>query len=174
MKTLHARCLMFQNPVIPSKQLVIYFVLHHIFIYIREFKFCWTKGNRTYPQKKTMAAVMTMLTMTLPATTITIAGDICWVDCTLSLSALKPWAWFTTEIIENFISRKSIRRQERLTAWPQEAYRPPCSKYSLCCSVSGGGGTWVPAGGLSYRYPLWGTPSWDWDTPCLGLEYLHS
>ena len=35
--------------------------------------------------------------------------------------------------------------QESPPAWTQEAYRPPCRKYSLCCFVSGG---WYP-------HPVW-------------------
>ena len=33
---------------------------------------------------------------------------------------------------------KIINKQESPPAWTQEAYRPPCSKYSLCCP------NWVP------------------------------
>ena len=57
----------------------------------------------------------------------------------------------------------AINEQESSPAWPQEAYRPPCSKYSLCCCLWGVSqsqfreGTPVPAEG----YPsssLGGTP----------------
>ena len=36
---------------------------------------------------------------------------------------------------------KNSCRQESPPAWTQEAYRPPCSKYSLCCP------NWVPPPG---------------------------
>ena len=43
-----------------------------------------------------------------------------------------------------FKSSDNIEEQESPPAWTQEAYRPPCSKYSLCCP------NWVP--------PRQGTP----------------
>ena len=49
------------------------------------------------------------------------------------------------------------RKQESPPAWTQEAYRPPCSKYSLCCPK------WVPplAGYPLARVPPWArVPSW--------------
>ena len=36
---------------------------------------------------------------------------------------------------------KKLREQESPPAWTQEAYQPPRSKYTLCCSCPGGGGT---------------------------------
>ena len=64
-------------------------------------------------------------------------------------------------------------KQESPPAWTQEAYRPPCSEYSLCCPtrVPPRGGTWpgyppggvqVPPGGVPDPgtppgYPLGGT-----------------
>ena len=53
--------------------------------------------------------------------------------------------------------------QESPPAWTQEAYHPPCSKYSLCCPnwvpppilTWGGYLTWVPP---LARYPLAGSP----------------
>ena len=67
-------------------------------------------------------------------------------------------------------------------AWTQEAYRPPRSKYSLCCSVLGGGGrpqSWLGGGGtpspdltggysspVLVRGPRTGAPTGqDWGTP---------
>ena len=51
-------------------------------------------------------------------------------------------------------------------AWPQEAYRPPCSKYSLCCSVSGWeGGTPVLTGGTLFLAS--GIPALSWLGGCL-------
>ena len=66
---------------------------------------------------------------------------------------------------------KFINKQES-PAWPQETYYPPRSKYSLCCSVSRGGGV-TPLlsqlGGVPRFYPGHGsTPNptgQDWDTP---------
>ena len=57
-------------------------------------------------------------------------------------------------------------------AWQQGAYRPPCGKYSLCCSVLGGGGTSVAArgypspscGGVPHPWPG-GTPVLSWGVP---------
>ena len=65
-------------------------------------------------------------------------------------------------------SRRSqnIFKQDSPPAWTQEAYRPPCSKYSLCCP------NWVPPPRPGYP-PSQGTPpgyppgqgtppSWTW------------
>ena len=38
------------------------------------------------------------------------------------------------------IKPRPYAKQESPPAWTQEAYRPPCSKYSLCCP------NWVPPG----------------------------
>ena len=57
-------------------------------------------------------------------------------------------------------------QQESPPAWTQEAYRPPCSKYSLCCPnwVPPRQGTPHPAG--PGRVP---PPSWTWQgTPPAG------
>ena len=67
-------------------------------------------------------------------------------------------------------------KQESPPAWTQEAYHPPCSKYSLCCpnwvpptpiltwprGYPAGGGTWP---GYPPRVPL---PSWPGGVPDLG------
>ena len=55
---------------------------------------------------------------------------------------------------------KPVKQQESPPAWTQEAYRPLCSKYSLCCP------NWVPPPGGGYPvrytppggsgYPPWG------------------
>ena len=54
------------------------------------------------------------------------------------------------------IPNKSMKRQESPPAWTQEAYRPLCSKYSLCCP------NWVPPGGVP------GTPPSTPPVPPLG------
>ena len=54
----------------------------------------------------------------------------------------------------------SLSKQESPPAWTQEAYRPPCSKYSICCP------NWVPplAGYPPPGYPLsW--PGWGGTWP---------
>ena len=54
---------------------------------------------------------------------------------------------------------KDYMRQESPPAWTQEAYRPPRSKYTLCCSCWGGGVPWAgtpPSGGV----PRAGAPCW--------------
>ena len=54
-------------------------------------------------------------------------------------------------------------RQESPPAWTQEAYRPPCRKYSLCCpnwvppNLAGG----VPDLGTPHRVPTGRVPSWQ-------------
>ena len=66
--------------------------------------------------------------------------------------------------ISFIISQSSHILQESPPAWTQEAYRPPCSKYSLCCP------NWVPpprqgtpSGRVPPRPPPQGTPpSWTW------------
>ena len=73
------------------------------------------------------------------------------------------------------------RKQESPPAWTQEAYRPPRSKCSLCCSVGGGGGdpsrgqggypilTWL--GKYSSPILTGGIPSWPgWRIPQSWLE----
>ena len=55
-------------------------------------------------------------------------------------------------------------KQESPPAWTQEAYRPPCSKCSLCCSVSWWGGGYIRGtGGYLIQSWMGGTPSWTWD-----------
>ena len=62
--------------------------------------------------------------------------------------------WYKSLAESNSIVRTAdMKKQESPPAWTQEAYRPPCSKYSLCCP------NWVPprpdlAGGV----PWLGTP----------------
>ena len=59
-----------------------------------------------------------------------------------------------------------LPKQESPPAWTQETCRPPRSKYSLCCSICGGGG--VPPsrpdrGGVAPRQEWMGTqPSGTW------------
>ena len=57
---------------------------------------------------------------------------------------------------------KLKRKQERPPVWTQEAYRPPRSKYSLCCPILGGGvpHSWlgrypIPGKGVSHLWPGW-------------------
>ena len=65
-------------------------------------------------------------------------------------------------------------KQESPPAWTQEAYRPPCSKYSFCCPTRvppphqglawyppGGGGWWVPRSGFPSSGPGWVPPYQD-------------
>ena len=66
-------------------------------------------------------------------------------------------------------------KQEIPPAWMQEAYCPPCSKYSLCCSVSQGntypGRDYLPWTGGSY--PAWGYQPWmEGLLPCLRVPTL--
>ena len=59
-------------------------------------------------------------------------------------------------------------KQESPPVWTQEAYRPLCSKYSLCCSVSGKGDVlppaWLGTGGNTPSSPTGGgtpiQPDW--------------
>ena len=72
---------------------------------------------------------------------------------------------------KELMSSKNFKKQESPPVWTQEAYHPPCSKYSLCCS------TWVPPqagyppiltwlGGTYLGTPWQGTPpSWTWQGP---------
>ena len=63
--------------------------------------------------------------------------------------------WLERKLSKPFtiISLYFYVKQERPPAWTQEAYRPPCSKYSICCpnwvpspcpDLAGGYLTWVP------------------------------
>ena len=74
------------------------------------------------------------------------------------------------------------RKQDSPPVWTQEAYRPPRSKYSIYYPVGGGRVPHPWAGGYPSQahpdlvrrrvgIPFWGTPIWDWGTPCLGLGY---
>ena len=60
---------------------------------------------------------------------------------------------------KNLVNPTLIWWQESPSAWTQEAYRPPRSKYSLCCSV------WREGRGT---YPGWGVPALDGG----GVTYL--
>ena len=57
------------------------------------------------------------------------------------------------------LMKKKVQ-QESFPAWTQEAYRPPPSKYTLCCSVSWGVPHPVPngGGGLPPSSSAWGYP----------------
>ena len=48
-------------------------------------------------------------------------------------------------------------KQESPPAWMQEAYRPPCSKYFLCCAILAD----PPPAGPDPPLP----PGWTWPTP---------
>ena len=54
-------------------------------------------------------------------------------------------------------------KQESPPAWTQEAYRPPRSKYLLCCSDSWGYLPWLGGGGDTYA---------EWGLPTLAGGYL--
>ena len=53
------------------------------------------------------------------------------------------------------VNRDMQSKQESPPAWTQEAYHPPRRKYSLCCSVSeGGGGEGIPHPDLAGGYRI--------------------
>ena len=90
---------------------------------------------------------------------------------------------------EQISALKSITEQESSPAWTQKAYRSLGLKFSICCPISGEGGTpsWPDLGGtLSLakgvphpwlgEYPIhgWGTPAWTgWGTPRKGPATSH-
>ena len=57
-----------------------------------------------------------------------------------------------TIVAEDICHTNHRQKLESPPAWTQEAYRPLCSKYSLCCP------NWVPPGGYPVRYPPGGYP----------------
>ena len=90
----------------------------------------------------------------------------------------------TGNIYKNGIKIKNKVEQESPPAWTQEAYRPPCSKYSLCCPVladpppAGWPPRWLtpPPSGWPPRWltplPLVADPpgSWTWPPPLAGPD----
>ena len=71
--------------------------------------------------------------------------------------------------VKIYFSHKGSIKQERPPAWTQEAYRPLCSKYSLCCPnwVPPRGGTGPPQGTpQGGTRPPWVPPGgWYQDPP---------
>ena len=64
----------------------------------------------------------------------------------------------------HLLLHKICPEQESPPAWTQKAYRPRHIKYSICCPIWGGGGTYLGQGGTYFGF--WG------NLPQLGCTYL--
>ena len=77
----------------------------------------------------------------------------CIMSAFVLFCALRPGACFIKAESNRKLVGESNTEQESPPAWTQEAYRPLCSKYSLCCP------NWVPPrGGYPVRYHPGGVP----------------
>ena len=86
------------------------------------------------------------------------------------------WIYAPSYYTCQLASTRNIK-QESPPAWTQEAYRPPCSKYSFCCQDLAGRGytarwylpIWTWLGGTLQGIPPGRVPPQQGIPPCLDL-----